>query len=147
MMQRRRTRARGMTFVEMVLCLFILSVLATAAFPLVENGQTRERELRLASELRVLRKAIDRYYEGVAKARPDSTEAQRYPRSLEELVEKRLLRRIPIDPMTGRSDWLCLSTSDGEVMAATFHSDGANVFDVRSQSLALSRRGRAYRLW
>lgn len=137
----------GMTFVEMVLCLFILSVLAGAAFPLVEKGERREKEIRLAEALRSMRGAIDRHYAERARAEPESSEGARYPRSLEELVEKRMLRAVPLDPMTGKTDWIRVSRTDGDPTAPDFSGNGRELFDVRSRSMDRDRRGRAYRIW
>lgn len=137
---------RGLTFIEMVLCLFVLSMISLTAFPMTENAHRRANELELREALRTMRKAIDRYYAARAKADPASPEEARYPRGLADLVEGRYLRRIPEDPITGQADWLTVSTTDRPDVPG-FVPDGRNVFDVRSRALARSARGEAYRTW
>lgn len=53
------------------------------------------KENTLKYNLYSIRKAIHRFYE----------EKECYPRSLEVLVMKGYLQKLPIDPTTGRADW------------------------------------------
>jgi len=132
-----KARRRGLTFIELVLSLFVLSMISMAAVPMVEHSTRRARELELRAVLRSMRGSIDSYYADAAKADPKSDEAHRYPRSLEELVAKRYLRTIPIDPMTGTRDWAVLSTP----------AAAKNVFDVRSNTEKASPQGIPYGSW
>jgi general secretion pathway protein G len=78
-----------------------------------------------------------------------------YPKDLDELLKGvkmsdgetiRLIReRDLIDPMTGRKDWITLSTTDDP---DTSMSNKANVFEVHSSSTALSLDGKTrYNEW
>jgi general secretion pathway protein G len=125
-----------MTFVEMVLCMFLLSMLAMASWPLAENANRRGRELELRERLREIRVAIDRYYDRQEKAEPSPAEPLRYPATLQELVGLRLLRRVPEDPMTGQADWVLIPFRE--------HS---RVFDVRSRSGDAPPSGEPYAAW
>ena len=62
----------------------------------------------------------------------------------EESAKIRFLRRIPIDPMTGRPEWGMRSVSDPPE-AMTWGGD--NVFDVYSLSLGSSLDGEPYGEW
>jgi len=56
----------------------------------------------------------------------------------------RFLRRVPVDPMTGKADWGMRSIQDD----ADSHSwGGHNVFDVYSQSQATAIDGTKYEDW
>lgn len=56
----------------------------------------------------------------------------------------RFLRSIPVDPMTGRSEWGLLSVSD-DPLARSW--SGRNVFDVYSLSQGISLDGTRYSEW
>ena len=55
------------------------------------------------------------------------------------------LRRIPIDPMTGKADWCIRSSYD--TADASCEGGGENVFDVRSRSEGTALNGEKYRDW
>ena len=139
---------RGLTLIELVIAVAVLSILATLAMPLAENSVRRTREMALRENLRKMRRAIDRYYDKADKASPGLPEEEKYPKSLEELVEKKFLRRVPKDPVTGEAEWLILSYTD------TFDEDyfipnenPENVYDVRSASEDTALDGTRYMTW
>jgi general secretion pathway protein G len=151
---------QGMTLLELIVCTVIIGVMATTALPLSRHFVAYQKEQALKETLVTLRRAIDRFYD-LEYARSataiDSTpaglaspaglpvsHADLFPVSLQELVEKRILRRIPIDPVTGRGDWRTISTSDPETSAWT---DGRNVFDVRSLATGTARDGSLFGDW
>jgi len=156
-----KNNQRGFTLLEMIATLVILSILSVSAIPIMRNTVKRQREYELRIALRELRGAIDRYrrfYEQFPNAIPiqERTESG-YPRNLEILVEGftpanmpttkkiRFLRRIPIDPMTGTTDWGTRSYSDDP---DSFGGLGDDVFDVytKSEDIALDGKTR-YRDW
>mgnify|MGYP001594535213 CR=1 FL=1 len=124
---------KGITFIELVISLAILSILASITLPLAKMTVKRTKEIELRRDLREIRQSIDKYKENYEKelyGRKDRNKSG-YPASIYELVEKRLLRRIPVDPMTGGTVWGTRSYSD---TPGTIITDGTDVFDVFTAS-------------
>ncbi len=150
----------GMTLLELIIATGILIVLASAALPLARMTVRRQREAELRRDLREIRTAIDRYKDAADRnlIRVEvSTEG--YPPDLETLVkgvtlsapggkqtERRLrfLRKIPVDPITGRADWGLRSVQDDPDATSW---GGQNVFDVYSRSTDTSIDGTRYADW
>jgi general secretion pathway protein G len=160
---RREPTSSGFTLLEVIIVIAILSILTAAAVPMVRNSVKREREAELRLALRELRQAIDAYKKfhdmtnGTAIPIELKTESG-YPKNLEVLVEgftpanvvgtsgnrKRFLRRIPIDPMTGRADWGLRSYTDSPDSTSW---GGEDVFDVYSKSDGVALNGTRYKDW
>jgi general secretion pathway protein G len=153
---RRRRREQGMTLLELVIATGILLILSTAALPVVRFTVMRSREQELHRDLREMRNAIDRYKD-IADRNLIRTEvdSENYPPDLDTLVKgveyggsgvqkMRFLRRIPVDPMTGRADWGLQSVQDDPDATS---QGGNNVFDVHSKSQATALDGSKYSDW
>src|SRR5271169_2892106 len=136
-----RSRSQsGLTLVELIVTVAILAIIASAAVPLARFRAQRERERELRYDLWQMRDAIDHYKDAADRhAFITKVDSYNYPPDLETLVKgvdvqgKKLkfLRRIPVDPMTGKPEWLLRSMQDEP------NSDswgGQNVFDVASKS-------------
>jgi general secretion pathway protein G len=152
----RRPRAnpeRGLTLLELIVATGILIVLSTMALPLARLTIQRQRERQLRIDLWEMRDAIDRY-KGMADRGGFQTKAdsQGYPPDLDTLVKGvdvqgtkiRFLRKIPIDPMTGTTDWGLRSMQDDP------DSDSwgeQNVFDVYTKSAGTALDGTKYKDW
>jgi general secretion pathway protein G len=122
--------ARGFTLMELLVVLTLVAVLASLVAPVVSSSILRAKEATLKENLFIMRKAIDDYY----------ADQGDYPGSLQQLVEKRYIRRLPVDPLTDRSDsWV----------EARAEEDGkqGGIIDVRSGSEEKSGDGAAYRDW
>src|SRR5467141_4191494 len=136
---------RGMSLLELIIACTILMILSSAALPIARYTIVHKKEEMLHYELRQMKDAIDRY-----KDLADSNEirvevgSEGYPPDLETLVKGvklgagddkkiRFLRRIPVDPMTGQSDWGLRCVSDDPDSTSWC---GKNVFDVYSKSQA-----------
>ncbi len=146
----------GMTLIELLVAVAVLGVLAAAAMPLVEVTVTRNKELDLRRDLRQLREGIDQFkfeYDkakgNVVDARADfkkrvSVDRTGYPLTLDEMVETKILRRIPRDPMTENGQWITRSFSDNPDSSL---SDGKDVYDVHSASKAVGLDGTKHDTW
>jgi general secretion pathway protein G len=155
--------SRGFTLLEMIIVIVILSVLTTAAIPLVRNTVRRERETELRLALREMRRAIDEYKKYHDETRGTAIPIEwktptGYPKTLELLVEgfipantvgtsgnrKRFLRRLPIDPMTGQAEWGLRAYKDKPDSTSW---GGEDVFDVYSRSTQTALNGSRYNEW
>jgi len=128
-MRRLHVRAWGFTVIELLVVLAAIGLLLAVAAPRYSQHVDQAREVALKQDLRALRDAIDKFYADQA----------RYPATLDELVVKRYLRGLPVDPITERTDsWL--------ILAPTGQAAGA-VFDIRSGARGTARDGSAYATW
>jgi general secretion pathway protein G len=147
------SRQSGLTLVELIVTVAILAILASAVVPLARFRAKREKERELRYDLWQMRDAIDRYKDAADRhAFMPKVDSQGYPPDLDRLVKgedaqgKKLkfLRRIPVDPMTGKGEWTMRSMQDEP------NSDswgGQNLFDVASKSQATALDGTKYSDW
>ncbi|MDP7423407.1 MAG: prepilin-type N-terminal cleavage/methylation domain-containing protein [bacterium] len=119
---------RGFTLIELAVVISIIAIVVAIAVPQVGNSIQKSREAALKKNLQVFRKTIDRFF----------ADFKRYPASLEELVEKRYLRAIPVDPLTK-------STDTWEIIHSEAGTD--DVFDIKSGSDKLSSDETPYSEW
>lgn len=153
----RRTRGQaGYTLAELVMVAAVMVILAGVALPSVKFTARRTKEMELRADLRDMRSAIDEYkrYSDMGLI-PVDLGTDGYPKDLEVLVDGvelagqvdkklKLLRRIPVDPMTGEAEWGLRSYQD-EADATSW--GGENVYDVYSTSGAVGLNGVPYRQW
>jgi general secretion pathway protein G len=151
-----RLNQRGLTLVELLITIAVLGILASAAMPLLETTVRRTKEIEFRRALREVREGIDRFKAEYDKAKQNAKESQEifkgkvsvdrtgYPLTLEELVETKVLRRIPKDPMVPDGRWVPRSYSDR--LDATL-TDGRDVYDVRTASRAEALDGTTYDTW
>jgi general secretion pathway protein G len=143
----------GLTLVELIVTVAILAVLASAAIPLTRFTVKREKERELRYDLWQMRDAIDHYKDAADRnAFQTKVDSFNYPPDLQTLVDGvdvqgkkvRFLRRIPIDPMTGKDDWGMRAMQDD---ANSDSWGGQNVFDVFSKSDGTALNGTKYNTW
>ena len=147
-----------MTLLELIIACSILMILSSMALPIARYTVMREREKELRMDLREMRNAIDKYKD-LADQQKIRVEvgSEGYPPDLDILVKgvavggtgaagknMRFLRRIPVDPMTGRADWGLRSVQDDPDSTSW---GGNNVFDVYSKSTAMALDGTQYSSW
>ena len=149
----RRKQERGLTLVELIVTVTILAILASAAVPLAKFKIKREKERELRRELWEMRDAIDHYKDAADKgAFQTKLDSQNYPPDLQTLVDGvevqtkkvRFLRRIPVDPMTGKAEWGLRSMKDDPDSDSY---SGDSVFDVYSKSMGTGMDGTKYSTW
>jgi general secretion pathway protein G len=146
----------GTTLLELIVACSILIVLSTAALPIARYSILHRKEAELRRELREMRDAIDRYKDAADRnlIRVE-VGSEGYPPDLETLVKGvqlgagddrriRFLRRIPVDPLSGRAEWGLRAVQDDPDSTSW---GGKNVFDVYSKSQATALDGTRYADW
>ena len=155
-----RQSQSGYTFIELLVVVTILLILASAVMPLAQVVSQRQREAELRRSLREMRIAIDQFKNAVDQGRIPTTElkpgSEGYPPNLETLVEGvsaandasgrmiKFLRRVPVDPMTSSTDWGLRSYQDSPTSDTW---GGQNVFDVYTKYDGTGLDGTRYRDW
>jgi general secretion pathway protein G len=164
----------GVTLLELLITLTIIMVLASVAMPLTKVSGQRAREIELRQELRTVRAAIDAFKldwnrEGDVLLGPlcvknkltckEVSGVSGYPKSLNALLEvnltgeeatvkgatiRRYLRKIPVDPLTGKADWRLRCYTDPSDASSWC---GDDVYDLASTSLGVALDGTKYRDW
>ncbi len=144
---------RGVTLIELVVAITILLILTSAAVPIARTRIRRERERELRHDLWEMRDAIDRYKDAADRgAFQIKVGSEGYPPDLETLVngvdvqgkKVRFLRRIPVDPLTGKTEWGLRSMQDDPDSTSW---GGQNVFDVYSKAEGTALDGTRYAEW
>ena len=149
----RPARENGLSLVELIVTVAILTILASAAIPVARFQIKREKERELRRDLWMMRDAIDSYKDAADRgAFQTKVVSQNYPPDLQTLVngvdvqgkKLKFLRRIPVDPMTGNTDWGLRSMQDDPDSTSW---GGQNVFDVYSKSQGTALDGTKYSTW
>jgi general secretion pathway protein G len=147
------TLARGFTLIELIVATAILVILTSMAIPLARLSIQREREHELRYDLWMMRDAIDRYKDAADRgAFQIKVGTEGYPPDLDTLVtgvdvagkKVRFLRKVPVDPMTGKNEWGMRSMQDDPTSDSW---GGQNVFDVFTKSEGTALDGTKYKEW
>lgn len=123
---RRFPMRHGFTLIELLVVLAIVALLLTLAVPRYFQSIDSSKETILAENLRITRESIDKFY----------GDTGRYPESLDELVEKKYLRALPIDPITeSATTWVIVPPDD---------SDKGGVYSIRSGAPGNTKNGKPF---
>jgi general secretion pathway protein G len=148
-----RRNSGGFTLIELIVATAILVILTGLAVPMARVAIKRERERELRRDLWEMRDAIDRYKDAADRGGFQiKVDTQGYPPDLQTLVDGvdvngkklRFLRHIPVDPMTGNTDWGLRSMQDD---ADSDSWGGQNVFDVYTKAQGKGLDGTDYKDW
>ncbi len=124
---------KGYTLVELMSVVAIVGILVTLAIPTFQQSALKAREAALKQNLFTMRAVIDQYYADVGN----------YPPSLEELVEAKYIREIPVDPFTkSQTTWTAIYEDQTEE-----EENPAGIFDVKSGSDQVALDGTPYKEW
>ncbi|MBI2276141.1 MAG: type II secretion system protein [Dechloromonas sp.] len=122
-------RLRAFTLIELLVVLAIIATLLTIAVPRYFNSLDVSKETALRQSLAVMREAIDHHYGDLGK----------YPDNLQDLVTRRYLRSVPVDPLTGLSDsWVAVAPGE---------AGKGNLRDIKSGAPGNAKDGTPYATW
>ena len=114
---RAASKGRGFTLIELMVVMVLIALLLTLAVPryfsTIDTGKQRVQLQNISA----IRDAIDKYYGDVGK----------YPATLQDLVDKKYLRSVPVDPITDLPNWVVVPPADPNL---------TGVFDVKSAKAA-----------
>jgi general secretion pathway protein G len=123
-------RRRGFTLIELLVVMAVIATLLTIAVPRYFQHLDRAREATLRESLAVMRDAIDKY----------RADLGRYPESLDDLVTRRYLRKVPPDPITDSTEsWVLVPPPD--------EPGQRKVWDIRSGAEGQGQNGSDYSTW
>lgn len=125
--QKSKTRlVVGFTLIEMLVVMAIISLLLTIALPRYWHAVDQSKETALVENLRITRLSIDRYYSDKGK----------YPQTLQDLVDAKYLRSLPMDPITqSQQTWILIPSTN---------RDEPGIMDLKSGAIGHTRQGAAY---
>ena len=149
----RKRSEQGLTLIELIVTVGILGILAAAALPVARLEIKRQKERELRADLWMIRDGIDRYKDAADKGGiMVKVDSNNYPPDLDTLVKgvemkgvkMKFLRHIPIDPMTGSTEWGLRSMQDDPKSDSY---GGQSVFDVYTKSPGTALDGTKYADW
>ncbi len=117
---------QAFTLIEMLVVMGIVALLLTLAVPRYFSSLDKAKEVVLVENLRLIRLSLDKFY----------ADKGRYPENLEELVEKKYLRSVPVDPITeSNRNWIVIPVPEADVRG---------IADVKSGAAGANRDGKTY---
>ena len=126
---RKLNLSEGFTLVELLVVLAILAMLLTLATPKYFNSLERAKEATLKQDLNTVRESLDKFY----------ADTGQYPNTLDDLVDKKYIRKMPFDPITeSTSTWL---------FEAPEPPIEGNIADIHSGALGTAKDGSLYSQW
>lgn len=126
---RNTKRLAGFTLIELLVVMAIIATLLTFAAPRYIGNVQKSEEAVLRENLATMRDVLDKFYADNGK----------YPTNLEELVSKKYLRKVPVDPVTDSTHtWIIVPPDDAQK---------GGVFDIRSGARGKARDGSQYSDW
>lgn len=158
----KRFQSCGVTLVEMLITILLISILATAIFPVAQLAKKRQQETELKRALREIRSGIDAYKKAVDEGKvAKRADESGYPPKLESLVggvpnakvpggpSVYFLRRIPADPMAdGNEHSTVLHWGKRSYVSSPQEpKEGVDVYDVYSKASGIGINGIPYREW
>ncbi|MEO6145813.1 MAG: prepilin-type N-terminal cleavage/methylation domain-containing protein [Sulfuriferula sp.] len=121
--------ATGFTLIELLVVMAIIALLLSIAAPRYFNSVDKTKEAVLHQDLSTMRDALDKYYGDTGK----------YPDTLDDLVSKKYLRKLPVDPITdSAATWVTVPPADAEQ---------GGVYDLHSGASGNGRDGTPYAGW
>jgi len=119
---------RGFTFMELLIVMVIIAILSTVAIPVLVQHIRRAKEVVLQQNVWAMRHAIDRY----------TTDKEKPPGNLQDLVTAGYLREIPKDPVCPECSWSEIPTQNAD------HPNSGGIGDVKSSAPGTDSSGKAF---
>lgn len=120
---------KGFTLVELLVVLSILALLLTLAVPKYFTSIEKAKDATLKQDLNTLRESIDKYYADNGK----------YPNTLDDLVEHKYIRKLPVDPITEKTTTWIFTPPEPPLEG--------DIYDIHSGSKAIAKDGTRYDDW
>jgi general secretion pathway protein G len=120
---------RGFSLLELMIAMFILIILLSVALPAYQRSVQHARETVLKENLWQMRRSIDQYQADKGKL----------PQSLQDLVNEKYLREMPVDPIKEAAEW---NEVQGEDTTSPDKEQG--LVDVKSTAEGNDSDGKAY---
>lgn len=121
--------SRGFTLIELMVVMTVIVLLISIAMPRYFNSLENAKEATLKQSLGIMRGAIDKFY----------GDNDRYPSSIAELVTKKYIRAVPVDPITESTETWVTQSPNSDTSSA--------VFDIKSGAPGTAKDGTAYMDW
>ena len=128
-LQNKLFNPKGFTLVELLVVLAILALLLTLAVPRYFTSIDRAKDAALKQDLNTLRESLDKFY----------ADTGRYPNSLDDLVERKYIRKLPIDQITGKDTTWILTPPELPVEG--------DIYDIHSGAPGVASDGSRYADW
>jgi general secretion pathway protein G len=120
---------KGFTLVELLVVLSILALLLTLAVPKYFTSIEKAKDATLKQDLNTLRESLDKYYADNGK----------YPNTLDDLVEHKYIRKLPVDPITEKTTTWIFTPPEPPLEG--------DIYDIHSGSKAIAKDGTRYEDW
>ncbi len=124
-----RSHLKGFTLVELLVVLAILALLLTLAVPRYFTSIERAKDATLKQDLNTLRESLDKFYADNGK----------YPATLDDLVDRKYIRKLPIDPITDKATTWVFTPPEPPLEG--------EIYDIHSGSTATAKDGTRYADW
>jgi general secretion pathway protein G len=122
-------RGKGFTLIELLVAMTIIALLLSIVVPRYFHNVTKAEETVLREDLALMREALDKYHADIGK----------YPDTLDDLISKKYLRKIPVDPVTQSSvTWILMPPASTEK---------GGVLDIKSGAPGNATDGTAFGDW
>lgn len=119
----------GFTLIELMVVMTVIALLISIAVPRYFHSIDNAKEATLKQSLSVMREAVDKFY----------GDYERYPNSIQELVTKKYIRAVPVDPIT--------ETAESWVIISPGLDTTGSVYDIKSGAVGNAKDGSAYSEW
>ena len=127
-------RQKGFTLIELLIVITLISILAAMGLVQYRNSVVAAKEATLKTDLFRMRDAIDQYY----------ADKNKYPATLDALVEDHYIREVPKDPFTNSNQTWQTILSDPEPGNPSAET---GIYNVKSGAEGTGLDGTPYSEW